>query len=395
MAKLALKDVDVSGKRVLMRVDYNVPLDDTGKITDDTRIRATLPSVNYVIENTGKLVLMAHLGRPKGKVKSEFSLKPAAERLSELIGRPVVLAPDCVGDEVEKIVSEMSDGDVVLLENVRFHPEEEANEIDFATKMARLGDIYVNDAFGAAHRAHASTEGVTKHIDQSAAGFLMEKELQYLGTVLENPERPFVAVMGGAKISGKIDAINNLLPKVDTLIIGGGMAYTFFKAMGLEIGKSLLEVDRVEMAAELLKTAGDKIMLPLDIVVADGFDNEAQTQEVAYDAIPADWEGLDSGPATIEKFGSILKEAKTIVWNGPMGVFEMPSFARGTYELAEAAAVATAAGATSVIGGGDTASAIKQSGCAESMSHISTGGGASLEFMEGKVLPGVDALTDA
>ncbi len=394
MPKLALKNLDVKGKRVLMRVDYNVPLNEKREITDDTRIRETLPSVRYVLDNGGKLVLMAHLGRPKGERKPDESLAPAAKRLSDLIGRPVTMAPDCIGEEVEKIVAAMKAGDVVLLENLRFHKAEEKNDPDFAAKLAKLGDVYVNDAFGAAHRAHASTEGVTKHFDKCAAGFLMEKELQYLGGVLENPEKPFIAIMGGAKISGKIDAITNLLPKVEKLLIGGGMAYTFYKAMGLEIGNSLLEEDRVSMADDLLKKSGDKIVLPVDVVLADDFKNDAKTQIVAREKMLPGWEGVDIGPKTVEKFGEIIRGAKTVIWNGPMGVFEMPNFAKGTNQLAEAVAKATAAGAITVIGGGDTASAVKQAGLGEKMSHISTGGGASLEFMEGKELPGVAALTD-
>ena len=394
MPKLALKNLDVKGKRVLMRVDYNVPLNEKREITDDTRIRETLPSVRYVLDNGGKLVLMAHLGRPKGERKPDESLAPAAKRLSDLIGRPVTMAPDCIGEEVEKIVAAMKAGDVALLENLRFHKAEEKNDPDFAAKLAKLGDVYVNDAFGAAHRAHASTEGVTKHFDKCAAGFLMEKELQYLGGVLENPEKPFIAIMGGAKISGKIDAITNLLPKVEKLLIGGGMAYTFCKAMGLEIGNSLLEEDRVSMADDLLKKSGDKIVLPVDVVLADDFKNDAKTQIVAREKMLPGWEGVDIGPKTVEKFGEIIRGAKTVIWNGPMGVFEMPNFAKGTNQLAEAVAKATAAGAITVIGGGDTASAVKQAGLGEKMSHISTGGGASLEFMEGKELPGVAALTD-
>ncbi len=394
MPKLALKNLDVKGKRVLMRVDYNVPLNEKREITDDTRIRETLPSVRYVLDNGGKLVLMAHLGRPKGERKPDESLAPAANRLSDLIGRPVTMAPDCIGEEVEKIVAGMKAGDVVLLENLRFHKAEEKNDPDFAAKLAKHGDVFVNDAFGAAHRAHASTEGVTKHISKCAAGFLMEKELQYLGGVLENPEKPFVAIMGGAKISGKIDAITNLLPKVEKLLIGGGMAYTFYKAMGLEIGNSLLEEDRVSMADDLLKKSGDKIVLPVDVVLADDFKNDAKTQIVAREKMLPGWEGVDIGPKTVEKFGEIVRSAKTVIWNGPMGVFEMPNFAKGTNQLAEAVAKATAAGAITVIGGGDTASAVKQAGLGDKMSHISTGGGASLEFMEGKELPGVAALTD-
>jgi len=393
MAALTLKDVDLRGKRVLTRVDYNVPLDENLKITDQTRITATLETVRYVIGKGGRLILMAHLGRPKGKPDPKQSLGPVAKRLSAILGKPVPLAPDCVGAEVEKMVAGMKDGDVVLLENLRFHKEEEDNEPGFASKLAKLGDVYVNDAFGTAHRAHASTEGVTKHFKQNVAGFLMEKELRYLGGALEKPARPFVAIMGGAKISDKIEVINNLLSKVDSLLVGGGMAYTFYKAMGLEIGRSLLEADKVDLAKDLIKKAGAKLVLPIDNVVADKFANDAKTQVVHRDHIPAGWEGLDIGPETVKQFCEIVSKAKTVVWNGPLGVFEMPNFAKGTNAVAKALAEATKKGTTSVIGGGDSAAAIAQAGCAEAMSHISTGGGASLEFMEGKVLPGVAALT--
>ncbi|HRU22744.1 MAG TPA: phosphoglycerate kinase [Candidatus Latescibacteria bacterium] len=393
MAALTLRDIDVRGKRVLVREDYNVPLDENQNITDETRIQATLETVRWIIDRGGKLILMAHLGRPKGKPDPKQSLAPVAKRLAEILGKPVVLAPDCVGEETEAVVGRMKDGDVVLLENLRFHKEEEANDPEFAAKLAKLGDVYVNDAFGTAHRAHASTVGVTAHFKQNAAGFLMEKELKYLGEALEKPARPFVAIMGGSKISGKIDVINNLLPKVDALLIGGGMAYTFYKAMGLEIGKSLLEADKIDLARELLSKAGRKIVLPVDTVIADAFDNNATTKVAKRDEIPAGWEGVDIGPATVKEFGDIIKSAKTIVWNGPLGVFEMPNFAKGTAAIAHAVAEATDKGSISVIGGGDSAAAITQAGLAERMSHISTGGGASLEYLEGKVLPGVAALT--
>lgn len=393
MAALTLRDIDVRGKRVLVREDYNVPLDEDQNITDETRIQATLETVRWIIDRGGKLILMAHLGRPKGKPDPKQSLAPVAKRLAEILGKPVVLAPDCVGEETEAVVGRMKDGDVVLLENLRFHKEEEANDPEFAAKLAKLGDVYVNDAFGTAHRAHASTVGVTAHFKQNAAGFLMEKELKYLGEALENPARPFVAIMGGSKISGKIDVINNLLPKVDALLIGGGMAYTFYKAMGLEIGKSLLEADKIDLARELLSKAGKKIVLPVDTVIADAFDNNATTKVAKRDEIPAGWEGVDIGPATVKEFADIIKSAKTIVWNGPLGVFEMPNFAKGTAAIAYAVAEATDKGSISVIGGGDSAAAITHAGLAERMSHISTGGGASLEYLEGKVLPGVAALT--
>jgi len=393
MAALTLRDIDVRGKRVLVREDYNVPLDENQNITDETRIHATPETVRWIIDRGGKLVLMAHLGRPKGKPDPKQSLAPVARRLAEILGKPVKLAPDCVGEETEAVVARMKDGGIVLLENLRFHKEEEANDPEFAARLAKLGDVYVNDAFGTAHRAHASTVGVTAHFQQNAAGFLMEKELKYLGEALEEPARPFVAIMGGSKISGKIDVINNLLPKVDALLIGGGMAYTFFKAMGLEIGKSLLEQDKIDLARELLSKAGKKIVLPVDTVIADAFDNNATTKVVQRDGIPAGWEGVDIGPATVKEFSEIIRSAKTIVWNGPLGVFEMPNFAKGTTAIAYAVAEATDRGCISVIGGGDSAAAITQAGLAERMSHISTGGGASLEFLEGKVLPGVAALT--
>ena len=393
MATLTLQDLSVSGKRVLMRVDFNVPLDDSLAITDDNRIQAALPSIKHVIANGGKLVLMSHLGRPKGKPDPKQSLKPAAERLGKLLGKEVGLAPDCIGDEVAALVDAMEPGDVLLLENLRFHAEEEKNDAGFARQLAKFGDVYVNDAFGTAHRAHASTEGVTHFFEENAAGFLLEKELKYLGEAVENPKRPFVAIMGGAKISGKIDVINNLLPKVDKLLVGGGMAYTFFKAMGFEIGDSLLEADRIDLAKELLAKGGDKLVLQADCLIADAFDNDANTRVASREGIPAGWQGVDAGPETIKQFGEIIASAKTIVWNGPVGVFEMDNFAKGTDAIAELLAEATAKGATTIIGGGDSAAAVAKAGLADKMTHISTGGGASLEFMEGKVLPGVAALT--
>jgi len=397
MAKLTIEEIEVKGKRVLMRVDFNVPLDENGRITDDTRIQASLPSIRYVIDHGGKLVLMSHLGRPKGKPDPKLSLRPAAERLSELLGKPVTFAPDCIGPEVERIVGSMKEGDIVLLENLRFHKEEEANDPEFAKKLASLGDVYVNDAFGTAHRAHASTEGVTKHFKQCAAGFLMQKEIEYLGNAVANPERPFLAILGGAKISGKIDVIENLLGKVDTLMIGGGMSYTFFKVMGLEVGKSLLEEDKIELAGEIMRKAeqkGVKLLLPVDCLVADDFSETANTKVVPREGIPADWQSLDIGPKTIELFKGEIAKAKTIVWNGPMGVFEMDKFAGGTNAVAQALAEATERGAVTIVGGGDTAAAVAKAGFEDKMTHISTGGGASLEYLEGKVLPGIAALTD-
>lgn len=395
MPKLTIEDVQMKGKYVLMRVDFNVPLTDELTIRDDLRVRAALPSIRKVITDGGRLILMSHLGRPKGQVVPKMSLAPVARHLSEILDQPVKMAPDCIGPDVKNLVDQMQDGDVLLLENLRFHKEEEKNEPEFAKALGEFGDVYVNDAFGTAHRAHASTEGVTKYIDQCAAGYLMQKELDYLGEAIANPTRPFLAILGGAKISGKIDVIENLLPKVDSMLIGGGMAYTFYKAMGHEIGKSLLEADKVDMAKALLqKFEGKDVQLPVDTVVADDFANEANTQTVKRDGIPADWQGLDIGPETIETFKSKILSAKTIVWNGPMGVFEMPNFANGTLAIAGALAEATANGATTIIGGGDSAAAIQNAGLADKVSHISTGGGASLEFLEGKTLPGVAALTD-
>lgn len=398
MNKLSIDKVDLKNKRVLVRVDFNVPLDENLNVTNDIRIVESLPTIKKIIESGGKAILMSHLGRPKGERKPEFSLKPAAERLSKLLGKEVKLAPDCIGAETEKLVDEMKPGDVILLENLRFHKQEEMNDSEFAKQLANLGDVYVNDAFGSAHRAHASTEGVTKYIKTCAAGYLMQKELDYLGTALANPKRPYCAILGGAKISGKIDVINNLLDKVDTLIVGGGMAFTFFKAQGKEIGKSLLEEEKIELAKELLekvKSTKLKFLLPVDVVVADEFKNESPSTVEESDKIPSDKMGLDIGPKSVKLFSDELMKSKTIVWNGPMGVFEMPNFAKGTFAIAEALAKATESGAVTVIGGGDSAAAIADAGLEKKVSHVSTGGGASLEFLEGKVLPGVAALTDA
>jgi phosphoglycerate kinase len=397
MNKLTVEDLNLAGKRVLMRVDFNVPLEN-GAVANDKRIRAALPTINYIVQNGGRLILMSHLGRPKGQRVPDMSLKPCAAVLSELLGKDVAFADDCVGAAVEDAVAKLENGDILLLENLRYYPEETDNDAGFAEKLAKLGDLYVNDAFGTAHRAHASTEGVTHFFDQCAAGYLMMKELDYLGQVIENPARPFVAILGGAKISGKIDVITNLLPKVDRVIIGGGMAYTFLKAKGLEIGKSLLEADRVDYARDILRQGGDKIVLPVDCQVTDFFDFGArkigEIKQVAIDAIPGDWESLDIGSKSIDNFRSILSDARTVVWNGPMGVFEIPATAKGTYAIAELLADVTANGATTVIGGGDSAAAVEKAGVADKVSHVSTGGGASLEFMEGKTLPGVAALTD-
>jgi len=397
MNKLTVEDLALQGKRILMRVDFNVPLEG-GKVANDKRIRAALPTIKYIVKNGGKLILMSHLGRPKGQRVPEMSLKPCVAVLSELLGKDVAFVDDCIGGAVEDAVNKLGDGDLLLLENLRYYQAETDNEPGFAERLAKHGDLYVNDAFGTAHRAHASTEGVTHFFDQCAAGYLMMKELDYLGNVMENPARPFVAILGGAKISGKIDVLTHLLPKVDRVIIGGGMAYTFFKAQGLEIGKSLLEADKVDYARDILTQGGDKIVLPVDCQVTDFFDFDArkigELKQVDPDAIPADWEGLDIGGKSIEKFRSVLSAAKTVVWNGPMGVFEIPETAKGTYAIADLLADVTAGGATTVIGGGDSASAVDKAGVADKVSHVSTGGGASLEFMEGKTLPGVAALTD-
>jgi len=398
MNKLSIDDINLKNKRVLVRVDFNVPLDENQRVTDDRRIVASLPTIKKIINDGGKAILMSHLGRPKGKVKPEFSLKPAAEKLGELLDKDVKLAPDCIGDEVKNMVEEMKDSDVILLENLRFHEEEEKNDPSFAEKLAELGEVYVNDAFGTAHRAHASTEGVTHYIKVCAAGYLMRKELDYLGSALTEPERPYTAILGGAKISGKIDVIMNLFDKVDSLIIGGGMAFTFFKAQGKEIGKSLLEEEKVELAKEVLKKAEEskiRFLLPVDVVVAGEFKNDSPSETVKIDNIPADKMGLDIGNETIKLFSEELMKSKTIVWNGPMGVFEMDNFAKGTFAIADTLAKATEKGAVTVIGGGDSAAAIAKAGLDNKVSHVSTGGGASLEFLEGKELPGVEALSEA
>ncbi len=391
--KKTIDDVTINGKRVLVRVDFNVPLDDKKNITDDKRIVESLPTIKKIIKDGGTAILMSHLGRPKGKPKPEFSLAPVAKRLSELLLLDVVMAPDCIGDDTKKVVSGAKPGQVVLLENLRFHPEEEANAEAFAKELASLGELYVNDAFGSAHRAHASTEGVTRFLKPAVAGYLMEKELKYLSQAVGNPARPYVAIIGGAKISGKIDVINNLLTKVDKLLIGGGMMFTFLKAKGKEIGNSILEADKVDMAKDLLSKSNDgKLLLPVDCVMADKFDNNAARKESSVDTISVGWTGMDIGPKTIAAFQSEIVKAKTVVWNGPMGVFEMPSFASGTRAVADALVSATGKGGITIVGGGDSAAAIARFGLESKVSHVSTGGGASLEFLEGKVLPGVEAL---
>ncbi|MDD4179033.1 MAG: phosphoglycerate kinase [Candidatus Margulisbacteria bacterium] len=397
MAKQTIEDIkEIKGKKVLVRVDFNVPLDDKQNITDDTRIRAAIPTIKYLADKGGRVILVSHLGRPKAGPDDKLRLAPAAKALSKLMGKEIGYVKDCIGPEVDAAVTKLKDGDVILLENVRFYKEEEKNDPAFAKKLAALADIYVNDAFGTAHRAHASTEGVTKYL-KGYAGYLMEKEIKFLGQMMEKPAKPFVAILGGAKISGKIDVISSLIDKVDTLIIGGGMAYTFFKARGVSVGNSIVEADKVDLAKEILKKAIDRgipLMLPIDHVVADKFDANANSQVVTRAGIPDGWQGMDIGPDTITKFGHAIKKAKTIFWNGPMGVFEFPKFANGTISVAKLVADATAKGAVSVIGGGDSVAAVEQAGLADKMTHISTGGGASLEFVEGKVLPGIACLQD-
>jgi phosphoglycerate kinase len=396
--KLFVEDIQVSGKRVIVRVDFNVPLKD-GKVESDKRLKESLPTIKYLSQKGAKVILMSHLGRPDGKRSPEFSLRPVADALAALLGSPVAFAEDCVGAPAVQAVAALPQGGVLLLENLRFHAAEEENDPAFAKELASLADVYVNDAFGSAHRAHASTEGITKFVPQAASGYLMKKELDYLGEALGNPRRPFVAIIGGSKVSSKIDVIKHLLPQVDKLIIGGGMTYTFLKAQGFEVGKSIVENDKLELAKSILKEAGDKLVLGTDFVVTDKFDFKARTvgalKTVTKDTIPSDWEAVDSGPITTEEFRQIVLSAKTIVWNGPVGVFEIDATAKGTIAVAEALAQATAQGATTIVGGGDSASAVKKAGVASKISHVSTGGGASLEFLEGKVLPGVAALTNA
>lgn len=392
MAKLSVRDLDLKGRRVLMRVDFNVPLE-KGVIADDTRIRAALPTIRYVIERGGKLILMSHLGRPKGP-DPKLSLKPVAQRLGELLGKEVKMAPDCIGPEVEEIVAEMKEGDVILLENLRFHKGETANDPEFARKLASLCDLYVNDAFGTAHRAHASTEGVTRFVPQAAAGFLMEKEIEYLSKAVQSPEHPFVVILGGAKVSDKIGVLTNMLERADAILIGGGMAYTFLKAQGYGVGRSLLEKDKLDLAREIMEKArqiGVEFKLPATTVIADRFASDANSTVVKSTEIPKGWIGVDIGPETVEEFSEVIEKAKMIVWNGPLGVYEFDKFAKGTIAIAKLLAESDA---ITIIGGGDCVAAVHKAGVADKMTHISTGGGASLEFLEGKELPGIAALTD-
>jgi phosphoglycerate kinase len=389
MNKKTVRDIDLKGKRVLMRVDFNVPMQD-GKVTDDKRIKASLPTIKYVLDQGASLILMSHLGRPKGGQDPEFSLRPAAEVLSSHLGIPVKMAPDTVGPEVQAMARDLKPGEVLMLENTRFHKGEEKNDLELAKQMASLADVYVNDAFGSAHREHSSTEGVARFLP-AVSGFLMEQELEYLGRALANPEHPYIAILGGAKISDKIDVVESLLSKADKLIIGGGMANTFLAAKGLNMQDSLVEEGSLDTAKSIMEKSGDKLILPVDAVIADKFDADANTQVVNVDKIPAGWRMMDVGPTTLELYKQALNGAKLIVWNGPVGVFEMPKFAEGTFALAKLLADSDA---TTVIGGGDSASAVKKAGVAKQMTHVSTGGGASLEFLEGKELPGVAALMD-
>lgn len=393
MNKRTVKDINVKGKRVFVRVDFNVPMDEAGNITDDKRIRAALPTIQYLADQGARVILASHLGRPKGRPGEKYRLDPVAQRLAELLGQEITKVDDCIGAEPMEAADALQDGDILLLENVRFHPGEEKNDPEFAKGLAALADIYVNDAFGAAHWAHASTAGIAQYLP-AVAGFLLQKEIETMGKALQNPERPFVAILGGAKVADKIGVISNLMQKVNTLVIGGGMAYTFLKAQGYEIGNSLLDSESLQLALDLMdeaKQLGVKFLLPVDVVIADAFAADAKHEVVDADKMRAGWQGLDIGPRTIELFAGEIQTAKTVVWNGPMGVFEMPAFAKGTNAIAEAMANSDA---ITIIGGGDSAAAVEQANLASKMTHVSTGGGASLEFLEGKALPGVEALND-
>ncbi len=393
MNKKTVKDIDLKGKKVFVRCDFNVPMDENQSITDNTRIVAALPTIQYLLEQNCKLILASHLGRPKGEFKPEFSLKPVAKELSKLLGRDVIMANDVIGEDATSKAENLKEGEILLLENVRFHKEETDNDPEFSKKLASLAEVYVNDAFGSAHRAHASTTGIASYLP-AVSGFLIEKELQFLGNAVNNPERPFVAILGGAKVSDKIRVIDNLLEKVDTLIIGGGMAYTFFKAQGYEVGKSICEIDKLDLAKEAMEKAkqkGVKLMLPVDTKIGKEFKADTESKVVKYTEIPADWEGFDIGPETIKMYEEELKTAKTVVWNGPLGVFEFDQFAVGTNAIAK---ILSEIDATTIIGGGDSAAAVKKAKLEDKMTHISTGGGASLEFLEGRKLPGIEALMD-
>ena len=393
MNKKTIKDIDLKGKKVLVRCDFNVPMDEERHITDNRRIVASLPTIKYLLENNCKIILCSHLGRPKGEVKPEFSLEPIAKELERLLGKEVKMAKDVVGESAKGLAANLKEGEIMLLENVRFHREETDNDENFAKELASMAEVYVNDAFGAAHRAHASTAGVAKFLP-AVSGFLIEKELNFLGKALENPERPFVAILGGAKVSDKIGVIDSLLEKVDTLIIGGGMAYTFFKAQGYEVGNSICELDKLDLAKELIEKAKSKnvkLMLPIDTKIAKELTENAESKTVAYNEIPEGWEGLDIGEKTIEMFSNEIRKAKTVIWNGPVGLFEIDQFAVGTNSIAK---VLSEIDATTIIGGGDSAAAVEKAGLSDKMTHISTGGGASLEFLEGKKLPGIECLLD-
>lgn len=396
MEKLTISDLEIEGKKILIRCDFNVPLDDKGRIVDDTRIQAALPTIRYALGRECAVILMSHLGRPKGKVDPKLSLKPVAERLGELLNLEVLMASDCVGPEVEKMTGELKGGEVLLLENLRFHSGEETNDETFAKQLASLADVFIQDAFGTVHRAHASTSGVPKHLP-SGAGFLLQKEIKYLKQALEEPERPFLAILGGAKISTKIGVIKNLLPKVDSLILGGAMAYTFLRAENIETGNSMVEEDKIDTAGEILKQASKKkvtVLLPIDHIIANKVSKDAKSKEISEVTIPKGWIGVDIGSFSIKRFCSAIKSAKTILWNGPMGIFEIDKFSKGTRAIAEAIAEATKKGSISIVGGGDSVAAVTKMGLQDNVSHISTGGGAALEFLEGKELPGIVALKD-